>query len=109
MKSPDIKLVFASGLLAAVTSVSGCGKPAETIPLPNPIPANAGFPANAENTYHLIPIPCKTSMPWEGVSHGQKSTAESVVVFASVKIPEPKTTPGIGPECWEVIPINSNN
>lgn len=55
------------------------------------------------NSYHLVPVPCETNMPWEGV----KSDTTETIIFASIKRPLPTTKPGIGPECWEIVPDNS--
>lgn len=109
MKSPERKLLFASGLLVAATSLNACGKPVDNTPLPSSISTSAGLPANIEDSYRLVPVPCKTELPWEGVSYGQKTTADSVVVFASVKTPESKTSSGTGPECWEITQTGLNN
>ena len=104
MKNPD-NGIFLTAAMALALGLSACGGPsAETPKPPLTTPSSSASPDSSNNT-HLQIAPCTTEMPWEGAVQGQKLTiTKPVMVFDSMKKPQPTTRPRIQPECWNIVP-----
>jgi hypothetical protein len=102
MKNPD-RGIFLGTAVAVALGIAACGGPMTETPKPSlATPSSSASPDSSNNAHWQI-APCATKMPWE-VSLQQNSGAEPVIIFASMKKPQPTTRPRIQPECWKIVP-----
>jgi len=95
-----------------IFSAAACNeelKPSQAEQSPSALPT----PSETQigNSYHLVPVPCETQMPWKGI---KSNTIKPIGItpdirLDSMRIPKVEPTSGTGPECWQVVPDTTAN